>query len=96
MDLGEMAVNNLLSYVEKDSLPDCYDGVLDFLYDFYPDLSWDNKGYIADLKTIMQHPEFGKVQGWFMKKHNFSMLAELNVALQEVLIQEESIIDERL
>ncbi len=83
--LGTLAVNKLLTYVENNSLPECYKGVQDWLFDFYPDLSWDDEDFIMDVQAVINHPEFGKVQGWFLTKHHFNLLDELQEGLLEAL-----------
>lgn len=82
--LPKRAVDEILTYVEKNSLPDCYSTVNAWLHDFYPDLNWDEDACVQDLREIMAHPEFVKIQAWFIKRYGFDFEAELNEELEDL------------
>lgn len=72
---------NLLSYVEQGALPDVYNGVEDWLYDFWPNLTWGNA--TADIKAILQHPKFEAVQEFFMRVYKYDFRTMLENALEQ-------------
>lgn len=82
--LGNRAVALILKYVEKNSLPDCYKNVNEWLYDFYPDLNWSPEECDEDIRDILEHPEFGRIQAWFIKRYGFDFQHELNMCVEEL------------
>ncbi len=82
--LPQLAVAEILTYVKRNSLPDCYKSVKEWLFDFYPDLSWHPCDCIEDIRDILDHPEFPQIQAWFIKRYGFDFEAELNMGLEEL------------
>ncbi len=81
--LPQMAVALILTYVTKNSLPNCYKSVNEWLFDFYPDLNWDPQCCVEDIRDVLDHPEFTRIQAWFIKRYGFDFEHELNEALEE-------------
>ena len=76
-DLGLLMIEKLKGIVAAGSLHHAYDGVNDWLYDFWPDLTWDRLGTLRDIDTILAHPDYPSIQSFFEQRYCFDLRFEL-------------------
>jgi hypothetical protein len=82
-ELSDMAVAKLLAIRERGSLPDVYDGVEDWLYDFWSDLNWTVEDRDDDIRDLRSHPCYHKIASFFRSRYGFDFTAELEAGLME-------------
>lgn len=82
-DLGRRAVLELL-YIVEHGLPDVYDSFDAFLYDFWPNPTWNQDGQRKDVRTILEDPRFNEIiQPGILRDWNFDMRRELEAAFKD-------------
>jgi len=84
--LGERALRKLEH--DRVELPDAYSNVEEYLYDFYPDLPWDISGLKAALFYMINHSDMSYINDDWNTNHSFSIKAELENALKELIKEE--------
>lgn len=80
----QLAEHNRLQllHVTEHGLPNCYSSFTDFLWDFYPDFSWDSK-MVNEILYIMDHESFNTIVNGIERDWNFNMRDEFNKAVAE-------------
>lgn len=82
----DQVVEKQLSHIEKiaDEGLGTYESVNAWLYDFYPDFSWNPEGSETEIKKLLDHPRFKEVADKFQKAHDFDIKEELEEAMKEI------------
>jgi hypothetical protein len=81
--LAALAITNLLTYVEQGTLPQCYTGVEDWLFDFWPELSWTAE-ITKDVQAILDDTNFPRIQQFFLERYKFDFEQELRHGVKDV------------
>jgi hypothetical protein len=58
--LAEYQILHLVDIAER-GLPDCYDSFEDFLFDFWPDFSWNEEKSHPEIQAVLDDPRFKKI-----------------------------------
>ncbi|MFA5766303.1 MAG: hypothetical protein WC919_00070 [Candidatus Paceibacterota bacterium] len=66
-----------LEGVAANGLPDCYDDFEDFLWDFYPGLSWKPEERKNQIRSILDSPRFAAAAAQIQSDWGFDMRADL-------------------
>lgn len=66
-------------------LPDCYNSFEDFLWDFWPNFSWNSEGRAPQLKFLLALAGIDEVCEEIKTKYGFDMKEELETVLCEDL-----------
>lgn len=66
----------------RGALHPVYTGVTDWLYDFYPDLSWSD--VITDLRWFILHETFPEVKAFFLEHYQFDLEALFKKDVEEL------------
>jgi hypothetical protein len=74
-----------LEDVAANGLADCYDGIEEWLYDFYPGLNWGDES-VDRLRLILADPRFEVASARILADWGFDMRAELESALEDYLL----------
>ena len=80
---GDVAVEfaiRELQFVAMHGLPDCYGSFTDFLFDFYPDLSWSLRKSQAQIEQILADDRIQFVATRIKEDWAFDMIEELSDA----------------
>ncbi len=77
-----------LEYIGEHGLPDCYKDFKEFLFDFYPDFSW-NKRMKDEIRVILTDSRFPEIEKKIKKAYAFDIRKELEKAAGEIDIRKE-------
>lgn len=80
--LGFMALMELKELSEI-GLPDCYNSIQDYLFDFWPNLPWDEEGRIKAIGYVLNSKEFTEINKTIKEVWDFDFAAELKAGLEE-------------
>ena len=72
---AEFTINHL-EHVACWGLPDCYGSFTDFLFDFWPDLPWDDRSSIV-CRMVLDDPRLTKIASTIEAEWGIDMTAEL-------------------
>jgi hypothetical protein len=81
--LAEYAILHLQE-IAKNGLPDCYKSFDEFLYDFYPDFSWNPDESSKEIQAVLNDPRFKEVVPILKKDWNIDMKEELEKAIVQI------------
>jgi len=81
MQLAERNRLVLIDVVDR-GIPDCYDNFVDFLYDFYPNFSWNND-MVKEVEYIMNHESFTHIVDSIKEVWDYDMRKEFEDAVAE-------------
>jgi len=80
--LGSNVVDSeLLPIVTAGQIPEEYDSIEDWLWDFWPEMDWHDPR--DDIKEIMNHPKYNEIVTFFREVYNFNFDKELKDAFYE-------------
>ena len=65
----------LLPVVTAGKIPDEYATIQDWLWDFWPELDWNDPR--EDIKEILNHPRYNEIVSFFQENYNFNFDKEL-------------------
>lgn len=71
-----------LQYIGEHGLPDCYESVDEFLYDFWPGLPWNTKGLHEAINFILADERFPAAKAAVLNTIQFDMEVELRKGLE--------------
>lgn len=77
----------LLDHISWRGLPDCYKSFKDFLYDFYPSFSWNERAG-DEMEIVVKDVRFDAISERIKKLFDFDIKHELTVTLKEVYQKE--------
>lgn len=62
-----------------------YEDFNDFLFDFWPNFSWNEKQYIVDCQTLLADAEWNELAIKVKAKYGYDFVKEVNGGLAEAL-----------
>lgn len=77
----EHQIKNLEDFL--DGKKPVYTSAEDFMYDFYPDFSWDPEAGVAETQALMRHRKFKSIAQRFRQWHKFDLAKDLQQSIDE-------------
>lgn len=72
----------LESIIDNKGLPDVYDSFRDYLFDFYPDFSWNGDSKV-ELQWLLDDADWRNLAGEIKYKYGFDFVDEIKQAITE-------------